>query len=68
MGPEIERKINKIGTKSRFFLERVPEAILERLGVENEVKMNKNPSTRRIENENGDFSKIVPCCRREHDS
>ena len=50
-----------------FFLERVPEAILERFWSENEVKKSQNPSTRRTENENGDFSRIVLPCTREHD-
>ena len=66
--PQTAQKSRKSIPKVDFFIERVPEAILERFGVDNEVKMSQNPSRRRTENENGDFSKIVLCCRRQHDS
>ena len=66
--PQTAQKSRKSVPKVDFFLERVPEAILERFCIENEVKMSQNPSKRRTENENGDFSKILLCCRRQQDS
>ena len=39
----------------------------EDFGVEKGGKISKDLSEMRSENENGDFSRIVLCCTREHD-
>ena len=43
------------------------EVFLSTLGVQNHGKMSKNLPKMRSENDNGDFSKIVLSCTREHD-
>ena len=44
-----------------------PEVFLMTLGVENGGEISKNLSEMRSENENGDFSRIVLKCTRQHD-
>ena len=54
-------------SKTEVFSKPFSEVFLSTLGVRNGGKITKNLSEMRSENENGDFSKIVLPCTREHD-